>query len=106
MNLWLASIGDQPNLPEGDLIKQLWQQSEHHPSTAEPEIDSSDGEIVITCSTEGASIGYQILRSDNTKPASWSIYTAPFKVPSGSRVIVQAHRIGFKPSEIINYVSG
>jgi len=35
---WLEAIGDQPNLPESELVKQLWNGSDEQPATADQEI--------------------------------------------------------------------
>ncbi len=101
MNLWIEAIGDQPNLPEKELIDQLWKGKDTQPITAEPIIESSAGKITITCSTEGASIGYKIIDSDATVPKVWTVYQEPFATPEGTKLLVQAHRIGFKPSETV-----
>lgn len=99
MDRWLAAIGDQPNLPERDLIDQLWNGSDTKPQTADPVISISEREISLSCPTEGASIGYQLIPADGPKPDSWAVYTGPFNVSAGSEIRVQAHRIGFVPSE-------
>ncbi len=101
MDRWIEEIGDQPNLPERELIRQLWGGKDIKPVTAEPIITSSDGKIAITCSTEGASIGYKIIGNDGIAPKAWSVYQEPFSLSKGTRLLVKAHRIGFEPSEII-----
>ncbi len=102
MDRWLQEIGDQPNLPEGDLVAHLWSGDSEQPVTRDPIIKYTSEKIVIACTTDGASIGYKIIQ-DGIEPKSWSVYTEPFQVPSGSEVIAQAHRIGFKASEIIRF---
>jgi hypothetical protein len=100
MDRWLTEIGDQPDLPEAELIDQLWQGSETKPVTAHPEIKIGNGLATITCSTEGASIGYRIRNPDGSVPVSWSVYTEPLEVPETGSIMVQAHRIGYLPSEV------
>ena len=100
MDRWLASIGDQPNLPEQELIDQLWQGKSTQPVTADPEISISDNRVSLSCSTEGASIGYKIIEGDEA-PKSWAVYTGPFELKAGSRIQVQADRIGYKASEVV-----
>ena len=102
MDRWLQEIGDQPNLPEGDLIRHLWSGASEQPVTRDPIIKYTSDKIEIACTTDGASIGYKIIK-DGIEPKSWSVYTEPFQVPQGSEVIALAHRIGFKPSEIIRF---
>ncbi|WP_190810105.1 sulfatase-like hydrolase/transferase [Flagellimonas sp. S3867] len=101
MDRWLAEIGDQPNLPERELIDQLWQGANEQPVTAKPVLIQVDNEITMECKTEGASIGYRIMGDDPATP--WKIYTAPFKVQNGTQLEIEAHRIGFKPSEVIQF---
>jgi arylsulfatase A-like enzyme len=101
MDRWIKEIGDQPNLPELELISQLWEGVDSKPVTAKPIITSLDGKIHISCSTKGASLGYKIISKDGVKPKAWSIYQKPLIIPKAAIVLVQAHRIGFTPSEII-----
>jgi len=97
LNRWLEAIGDQPNLPEGELIDQLWDGKSEQPETAAPSVEATEAGIAVTCPTEGASIGYRIIEGE-VVPDSWSVYTEPFTAPEGSTVEVVAHRIGFVPS--------
>ncbi|KJF43543.1 sulfatase family protein [Draconibacterium sediminis] len=101
MDRWIAEIGDQPNLPESELIEQLWNGAEKQPETAGPVISIVDGEVSISCPTEGASIGYKIIDIDGMPPMSWSVYQKPFTLPEGAKVVVKAHRIGHKASKVI-----
>lgn len=100
MDRWIKEIGDQPNLPEEQLISQLWNGSDSQPVTAKPEITYENGKITISCDTEGASIGYKVIDEDGNTPSSWKVYQGPFTAPEGTRLRVKAHRIGFKPSEV------
>lgn len=99
MDAWLSEIGDQPNLPERELIEQLWNGKDEKPSTEAPVIETSTDKVAISCPTEGAAIGYKII-ADGTEPDSWEAYTQPFDAPAGSQLMVQAHRIGYHPSEV------
>ncbi|MGB3589131.1 MAG: sulfatase-like hydrolase/transferase [Tunicatimonas sp.] len=97
---WLETIGDQPNLPERELVEQLWKGSNEQPVTAIPVITTADQRITISCSTPGANIGYQLV-SNKIAPDSWKVYTAPFTLSENESIRVQAHRIGYQPSEVI-----
>ncbi len=101
MDRWVKAIGDQPNLPEAELINQLWKGAETQPETAEPIIEMDNGKVSISCATAGASIGYKIVGADGIVPKSWTVYQEPFDKVEGDTLLVQAHRIGFKPSRII-----
>lgn len=105
MDRWLESIGDQPNLPERTLIDQLWAGEKTKPTTSKPLIASINGKASISCATEGASIGYKILTKCVT-PKPWAVYQAPVITPEGTKLLVQAHRIGFKPSEVVEVLIG
>ena len=103
MDRRLNEIGDQPNLPERELIEQLWQGAGEQPITSNPIVSSSDGKISIECETEGASISYRIIRDTSSPSAPYQVYKEPFTIEIGSRLEIQAHRIGFKPSNSIQY---
>ena len=97
---WLQEIGDIANLPEQELIVQLWEGHEEQPSTMDPKVMHSEDKVVLSCSTEGASIGYKIIK-DDAEPPSWRVYTEPINVEPESTIKVVAHRIGYKKSEVV-----
>lgn len=105
MDRWLAEVDDQPNLPEPELLNQLWNGQSTQPFTADPEISITDGKISIDCTTNGASIGYKIITKDAVGPKAWTVYQGPFVAPEGARVLVKAHRIGFEASKTIEKTS-
>jgi N-sulfoglucosamine sulfohydrolase len=100
MDRWLTNIGDTPNLPEIDLIHRLWA-GDKKPTTADPQINISNGKVAIESDTEGASIGYKLINAIGEQSASWSIYKKPINLKKGESIWVQAHRIGYNPSAII-----
>ena len=99
LNAWIDAIGDQPNLPERELVEQLWNGRAKQPVTADPEITKSNQQITISCPTEGANIGYQLVSHENEN--RWQVYTEPVLVDENSQLRIQAHRIGYKPSDAI-----
>lgn len=99
MDRWITEIGDEPNLPEKDLLKKLWAGEEMQPVTANPEVNLTEGTITLTCDTEGASLGYKLIEADGKAPHSWKIYTEPLAAPAGGELWVVAHRLGYVPSE-------
>ncbi|MFP4844980.1 sulfatase [Winogradskyella sp. PE311] len=101
MDKWLRAIEDNPNLPEGELIKKLWNGSETQPITSEPIIKNKNGKVTISCNTEGASIAFKMLKNGEKSPKSWEVYENKIDLPHDAKLIVQAHRIGFKPSKTI-----
>ncbi len=103
MDRWLAAIGDQPNLPERQLINQLWNGKDEQPETQEPSYSVADNKLAISSETPGVSIGYKVIPPDGTEPPIWEVYSSPIPVPDQGKIIFQAHRIGYIPSEIKTY---
>ncbi|MEO0339067.1 MAG: sulfatase [Bacteroidota bacterium] len=102
MDRWLEAIGDQPNLPEKELIAQLWNGRDSQPTTADPRVTISEGKISVTCATEGASIGYQLLGGTSKASKAWQLYQEPIPIVDGTaKIQVKAHRIGYLSSEVI-----
>ncbi|MFC2110291.1 sulfatase [Bacteroidota bacterium] len=98
---WLTEIKDKPKLPEDQLIKKLWNGNDHQPETALPELSYSNGKIIISCKTEGASIGYKIKTKEGKFPDVWSVYQKPFSAEGDACILINSHRIGFKSSKSI-----
>jgi N-sulfoglucosamine sulfohydrolase len=99
---WMGQINDKGFIPEEQLIRQFWP-GKVQPITETPSVKIENGKMSITCSTEGASIGYKL--SEDDKPwLGWRIYNNPVEIPGGKKVKVIAHRIGYMPSDttIIN----
>lgn len=103
MDKWLQNIGDHPNLKESELVSRLWSGKETQPVTSQPIITYQKGTAIISCETEGASIGYKIIDEDKKTPESWKVYQNPIGLPEGSRLLVKAHRIGYMPSKTVEY---
>lgn len=91
---WLLDYKDFGGMIEMDMVKQWWNGNESPPKTAEPIINTKNGEVTITTDTKGASLGYRKSAKD-----SWSIYQKPFDVKKGDSLYVFAHRIGYIKSE-------
>lgn len=102
MDRWLTTINDNPNLPEADLIKKLWNGKETKPKTATPIIVKENGKVKITCKTKGASIGYRVIADNQKILNSWQIYTTPLTLKEGMKLQVEAHRIGYVSSKILS----
>ncbi len=105
MDRWLLEINDNPTLPEAQLIKQLWNNSDSQPITSVPEISNLNGKVTISCKTKGASIGYKIITKNGVQSKSWDIYKGPILLPKEANLVVVAHRIGFKPSKTLEIKS-
>ncbi|EWH08801.1 sulfatase atsG [Catenovulum agarivorans DS-2] len=97
MNNWLNSIGDNPQLPERDLVSQLWNNQTTQPVTENPQVHKNGNQLTIRCATAGASIGYKVIEN-GYEPKTWSIYQQAIQVPAGATVKIISHRIGYQPS--------
>ncbi len=101
MDRWLTEIGDTPNLPERELITALWDGKEQKPMTQNPTVRQTADSLFVDCGTKGASIGYKLIKKGHATPKSWSVYNEPLPVTKSDSIVVQAHRIGYEPSETL-----
>ena len=126
---WLDDVGDTGEIPEQEMVKNLWWKGKNGaPITEKPSIKKNKDGVVISCDTEGVSIGYRIFdgnvadstvvrniktwdffylmpqngKKTVTVPKPWKVYSGgniPLK--KGQTLQVNAHRIGYKPTELI-----
>jgi arylsulfatase A-like enzyme len=96
---WMKAIDDKGHIPEGELLESFWPNREQ-PITSIPFVALVDEKINLSCSTPGASIGYQLIQEGET-PTSWTVYTEPFLLPEGTTLRVIADRIGYRKSEVV-----
>ena len=96
---WIAETGDMGLIPEQDYIKSIWPGGVQ-PVSLNPEMSFEGGSLSITCKTEGASIGFQVLTGEKEAGDVWQVYTGPVSLSEGEKLVCVAHRIGYKPSEI------
>lgn len=90
---WIDEVGDLGATPEKEMVAKWWNNKDEAPKTAEPTIEKSEEEILINCTTEGASIVYKTAADDD-----WTLYTGTFPAVNSDSIYVVAHRIGFQPS--------
>lgn len=100
MDRWLEEIGDDPAKEERDLIRELWQGADNQPQTGDPKYYVEGGRLSINCETEGASIAF---RSKKNPSNSWMIYQEPLELEPGMEIEIQAHRIGYKASNMLSF---
>lgn len=96
---WIAETGDLGGLDEEELIERMWP-GRKQPITAAPAIKTTpapDGKIMvkISCTTEGASVGYRI-----GNQGRWLIYSKPILLDFGAVLQAKAIRLGYKESEM------
>ncbi|GGZ25447.1 hypothetical protein GCM10007049_17460 [Echinicola pacifica] len=101
MDRWLQEIGDDPTVPEEDLITKLWNGKDTQPKTAKPDVQVEDHKVSISSATPGASIGYRMVQAEEKMPQPWTVYQGPFDLPEGKEIMVVAHRIGYKSSQVV-----
>ncbi len=103
LDAWLADVGDLSRLPEAEMIETFWP-SGIQPQTAAPDIavraESGARKVTLSCSTPGASIGYQTGDADG----AWQLYTEPLQLDEGTSIRTKAIRYGFTESETIETV--
>ncbi len=104
MDRWLVDVGDLPNLPERELIHNLWQGRSSQPQTMAPQVSVAGGLATISSETSGASIAYRNIGEAN-EATVWQPYHEPIAVPPGAVLEALAHRIGYRESEIKTYTA-
>ncbi len=96
---WQLDVRDLGFIPEYDLVNMMW------PGMIQPATDlvafkKEQGKLLLTCSTDGASIAYQVDSEIGGK--RWRLYHQPLLPGSYKRIAARAVRIGFKTS-LISY---
>lgn len=96
---WMEEIDDMGMIPEEELILSFWP-GKIQPETTMPElVGFEEGKMVLSCQTEGASIGYK-LPGDEAPWKGWRIYKEPVEIEE-EPIRVIAHRIGYQPSDTL-----
>jgi len=105
---WMEDTDDKGGISEADLISMFWpgwQESGFtKPMTNNPAYTMLDGKLQVTCTTEGSSIGYQIVDSKESTGATWQIYKESITFPEEKEVYLITDRIGYAPSDTIKVV--
>lgn len=123
---WLDTVGDVAEIPEREMVQKWWGGKDEPPVTATPVIEKMAGGVRLFSDTPGASIGYRIfegairdttvVREINTwdfyslwpragdqtleVPIPWKVYSGGMvPLEPGQTILVNAHRIGYRPSE-------
>ncbi|MDE2828068.1 MAG: hypothetical protein OXL40_12325, partial [Bacteroidota bacterium] len=126
---WMADTGDPGAMDEMEFVATLWP-NHTQPQTADAVIEIIDGgelvssfmeepllyevmvdpgkdtaQLRLESTTEGASIGYQILEAGESLKDRWLLYAAPITLPVGHTLKAVAHRIGYAPSTVVTATS-
>ena len=99
---WMNEINDKGLIPEKDLIKKFWP-NKTQPVTENPIIRRDGNSILLSCKTEGASIGYKLRKEDMFPWKGWRPYITPIELNKDVEIQIIAHRIGFLPSDILDF---
>ena len=87
-----------PPMPEEELIESFWP-NKIQPITKDPVIDKVGDNLVVSCQTEGANIGFKLSHQDTLTWKGWRPYIKPIAYEEGMKVEFKAHRIGYLPSK-------
>lgn len=100
---WMNFVEDKGLMPEAELIESMWPNG-IQPTTQTPiaRMSADNASITLQSNTEGASIGYQVLQEGEQIGVTWQIYQSPIALEGSQKLVVVAHRIGFKPSEFLS----
>jgi len=93
---WVTSFEDTGLMPETELKEKMRPNGEEL-KVATPQINRNGKKVTISCTTEGATLGYKI-NNNSTNAEDWTIYTKPFSVEAGDTLKVVADRIGYRYS--------
>ncbi len=91
---WLLTYGDLGALNEIEMVKTWWDGQNSPPLTAVPEAKFQDGKVSLSSATGSAVIAYR-----KSKSEGWKLYSRAFDAQVGDSLYVNAHRIGYEPSE-------
>jgi uncharacterized sulfatase len=109
---WQATYGDLGLIPEAELIER-WRPGGLSPATEPPVVRIVDGQVMASCATVGASIGWttdpprpdqapsilgRVTGDPETGGRAWRLYSAPFAAPSGTTLWFRAQRLGYQAS--------
>ena len=82
------------------LIDSIWE-NRVQPVVGAPLAEKVGRTVVLTATTTGASIGYQVVKKDEDAGDVWHVYTGPVEVKRGRELLAVSDRIGYKASEIL-----
>jgi hypothetical protein len=98
LGAWQLDIGDKGFVPEHDLINMFWP-GMIQPKTEEVSFKAGKSGLVLSSTTDGASIVYQTKSGDKNH---WELYAKPLHVQDYP-IKARAIRIGYQTSSITEY---
>lgn len=98
---WMSEIDDKGLIEEKDFVNSIWPDMKQ-PETQAPSVLKEKRMVRLSCSTEGAAIGYQIIgKKGKPNDEAWSIYQEAILLPKGKKLVAKAHRLGYAVSEAV-----
>nr|WP_299342855.1 sulfatase [Allomuricauda sp.] len=97
---WISDTKDKGLIPEAEHIEKVgnyWAR----PKTVAPSFTKKGNSFQLESPTLGASIGYQWLSPGEEPQDFWQVYTSPLEIKSNKLLVARAHRIGYKPSDLV-----
>jgi len=98
---WQLQVGDKGMIDEYDLVQMFWP-GFIQPETEDVIVAQNKKEISFSTATKGASVGYQV--DELIGSERWLLYTKPFQLNKGQKVVVRAKRIGYATSNRVEFI--
>lgn len=98
---WQKTIVDFGNIPEKELVKNMWNGQDGPPITITPELQTINKQIRLSCKTKSATIVYKLWPKTEAEPSHWHIYTKGIIKAQGQNLKYMAQRIGYLPSQVV-----
>ncbi len=104
VNNWMIETEDTGLIPEPILVSSMrpqisWEKTEN-PYISAVKKNGDYYEIEIDCATEGASIVYKTEKVYE----KWKYFSKKIKVKNNTTIYIQANRLGFEMSDIVNFI--
>jgi len=103
LDKWMVLTKDKGFIEEKDWVASFWPNM-IQPATQKPTLKSSAGVVSLKSETVGASLSYKILNQSATSGSvEWELYSSPFRLKQGQKIIAVAERIGYKSSDKLEF---
>ena len=97
---WIVDIDDKGLQPEAKYIDSIWP-GRIQPEVKAPHYKKEGKAIALYTESEGASIGYQVVKKGRDAGDHWQVYTEPVRLRRGQELLAITDAIGYKPSEVV-----
>jgi hypothetical protein len=94
---WMERTRDMGGISESELARtRIWPPDGVQPTTQSPRARTDSFGSRLVSATPGASLGWRPVGSE-----AWHVFVGPLQFDEGVRIEAIAHRIGYKPSPIV-----